>query len=158
MENLKKNVIFEFVTVVLMKIQVLWLIKPCQSDSEQSLKGVYCHLLLSQAVEEELLNCVTLKMVALCHLTASWHGTTSQKTWIFKAVTLTGSEALLQPLADQLFQMCKCRAHGPHNLVLEHLAGWLKQNPRVSSNFSHCLPLVALLPAGIVPQRCLGSW
>jgi len=71
MENLKKNVIFEFVTVVLMKIQVLWLIKPCQSDSEQSLKGVYCHLLLSQAVEEELLNCVTLKMVALCHLTAS---------------------------------------------------------------------------------------
>jgi len=54
-----------------MKIQVLWLVKPCRLVSEQHLKGVYCHLLLSQAVEEELLNCVTLKLVALCHLTAS---------------------------------------------------------------------------------------
>jgi len=64
-------VICEFLTVVLMKIQALWLVMPCWLVSEQSLKGVYCYLLLSQAVEEELLNCVTLKLVALCHLIAS---------------------------------------------------------------------------------------
>jgi hypothetical protein len=60
----------EFLTVVLMKIQVLWLVKPCQFVSVQRLKGVYCHL-LSQAVEEDLLNCVTLKLVALYHLIAT---------------------------------------------------------------------------------------
>jgi hypothetical protein len=69
--NKEVTVIFEFLTVVLMKIQVLWLVKPCQLVSEQSLKEVYCHLLLSHTVEEELLNCVTQKLVALCHLTAS---------------------------------------------------------------------------------------
>jgi hypothetical protein len=42
-----------------------------QLVSEQCLKGIYSHLLLSQAVEEEFLNCVTLQVVALCYLIAS---------------------------------------------------------------------------------------
>jgi hypothetical protein len=72
-----------------------------------------------------------------------------------KEITFTGNGEPEQVLADQLFQMCKYRAFHPYNLGLQHLVGWLKQKPRVSLNFSHYLLLVALLPAGIVPEKCL---